>query len=437
MMHYPEINFKRSMTRFFQSLDSVRLRSLSLIFLMVFSVQFGAKAQSIEEGKKLFQQNCTSCHAVGRKVIGPALSGVTQRRPMEWILRFVKNSQAVIQSGDEYAVELYEKYNKTIMPSQNLTDDEIKSVMAYIDDETLKASQVTAATADAGGAAPAETGTSLLTYLGLFGLSVILFVVIIALNRVIKVVERVILQKDGASATALDKLDADEAAEKAARKAKVMSFVVNKKTVLAGILIFIIVGATAGWKTLITVGIQQGYAPVQPINFSHEIHAGINQINCVYCHSGAEKGRHATLPPAKLCMNCHNYVKPESPEIQKIYAALDYSPETLEYGDNPKPIEWIRVHNLPDFAYFNHSQHVMIGKVECQKCHGPVEEMAVLAQHSNLTMGWCINCHRETKVNFEGNDYYDKIIAAHDDIKSGGAITVANLGGIECAKCHY
>ena len=425
------------MTRFFKSFDSVRLRSLSLIFILAISVNMDAKAQDVEQGKKLFQQNCASCHAVNRKVIGPALAGITDRRPMEWILKFVKNSQAVIQGGDEYAVELFNKYNQTVMPIQNLSDDEIQSVVAYVNDEAAKAQQAAAPAAGGGGAVAADSGPSLLTYFGLFGLIAILFGVIVALNRVIKVLERVILQKDGVTAEELDRRDAEEAAAKAERRAKVMAFAGNKKTVLAAILLFVIVGATAGWKTLIKVGVQQGYAPVQPINFSHEIHAGINGINCVYCHSGAEKGRHATLPPAKLCMNCHNYVKPESPEIQKIYAALDYNPETQEYGDNPKPIEWIRIHNLPDFAYFNHSQHVMVGKVECQKCHGPVEEMAVLEQYSPLTMGWCVNCHRETKVNFEGNEYYDKIIAAHDEIKKGGAVTVANLGGIECAKCHY
>jgi Cytochrome c7 and related cytochrome c len=201
-------------------------------------------------------------------------------------------------------------------------------------------------------------------------------------------------------------------------------------------------GGVKGWNALAGIGIQQEYAPEQPIRFSHKLHAGQNGISCVYCHSGAEKSRHANIPSVSVCMNCHKYVQ-EGPqygkeEIKKIYAALDYDPATQQYGNNPKPVKWIRVHNLPDLAYFNHSQHVKVGGIECQTCHGPVEEMEVVKQQSPLTMGWCINCHRTTEVKMDGNAYYTEL---HDKLKKqygpGAKITVDKIGGLECARCHY
>jgi hypothetical protein len=183
---------------------------------------------------------------------------------------------------------------------------------------------------------------------------------------------------------------------------------------------------------------------VQPIKFSHQLHAGLNQINCQYCHSGAFKSKNASIPSLNVCMNCHNYVQATekyngeiSPEIQKIYTALDYDPKTSQYGANQRPVEWIRIHNLPDLAYFNHSQHVSVAGIECQKCHGPIETMAEVYQYSPLTMKWCINCHKETEVNHKDNAYYDDLIAAHEKLKKGDKITASLLGGIECGKCHY
>ena len=201
-----------------------------------------------------------------------------------------------------------------------------------------------------------------------------------------------------------------------------------------------------GYKYGMTeVGIQQGYAPTQPINFSHEIHAGQYEIDCKYCHSGVEKSKSASIPPLNTCMNCHRYVKASdkyngktSPEIQKIYDAIGYDGENMEYieGHEQKPVEWVRIHNLPDLAYFNHSQHVVVGGVECQTCHGPIETMAKVEQFSELTMGWCINCHRERGIDAENNDYYEEI---HKKMKVEGQdyMTVAQNGGLECGKCHY
>jgi hypothetical protein len=175
------------------------------------------------------------------------------------------------------------------------------------------------------------------------------------------------------------------------------------------------------------VGIQQGYQPTQPIAFSHALHAGQYEINCNYCHTSVYKSKNANIPSANICMNCHSQIKKESPEIQKIYRAIE----------NNKPIEWVRIHNLPDLAYFNHSQHTQVGKIECQTCHGPIQTMDVVYQYSPLTMGWCINCHRETPLNTEGNKYYDNLVKLHDQANKGAAFTVSSNGGTECSKCHY
>jgi hypothetical protein len=193
------------------------------------------------------------------------------------------------------------------------------------------------------------------------------------------------------------------------------------------------------------VGVQQGYAPAQPINYSHELHAGKYKINCLYCHTGADKGKQATIPSASTCMNCHMHVTASakydgqvSPEIAKIYDAVGWDAEKKAYDPTKqqKPIKWVRIHNLPDLAYFNHAQHVKAGKVECQSCHGAIETMKVVYQQSSLQMGWCINCHREAKVDVKNNDYYEKL---HEDLKAQGKsyATVSNIGGLECGKCHY
>jgi hypothetical protein len=193
------------------------------------------------------------------------------------------------------------------------------------------------------------------------------------------------------------------------------------------------------------VGVQESYSPVQPIKYSHKIHAGKLQIDCKYCHSTVEKSKQASIPSANTCMNCHKYVTLRdrydgkvSPEIDKIYKAIGWDPENNAYIPNykQKPIEWVRIHNLPDLAYFNHSQHVKVGKVECQTCHGPIQEMDQVYQFANLQMRWCINCHREKNIDLANNKYYEDL---HKRLKLQGKTyyTVANNGGLECGKCHY
>ena len=216
-------------------------------------------------------------------------------------------------------------------------------------------------------------------------------------------------------------------------------------TLVISSLILVILGAFGYKFGMEEVGVQQGYAPTQPINFSHKIHAGQYEIDCKYCHSTADKSKSASIPSLNTCMNCHKYVKAAekydgntSPEIQKIYNAIGFDGDNMEYmeGYEQKPIEWVRIHNLPDLAYFNHSQHVVVGKVECQTCHGPIEEMEKVEQYSTLQMGWCIDCHRERGIDVENNEYYEE---AHKNMLAEGKdyLTVAENGGLECSKCHY
>jgi len=384
--------------------------------------------EAIANGEKLFKNNCAVCHQVQNKMVGPALKNVYERRELPWLLNFIKNSQKVIQGGDEYAVNLYNEYGKAVMPSFSyFEDEEIKSILGYIKNQTENPPQEE--TADAGGEstqAGAGGGGIPSEYLTLIivGFVIVLVLILVVLVLIVTVLTKFINQKE----------DVDERDREFVNQ----TFSLNKFVKSNGFLFFVIFIFTAVVaKTVIdglyTVGVQQGYQPTQPIAFSHEIHAGQYEIECQYCHTGVMISKSANIPSANICMNCHSAIKTESKEIAKIYKAIDYDPETGEYGDNVKPIEWVRVHNLPDLAYFNHSQHVNVGEIECQTCHGPIEEMAVVKQWSTLTMGWCINCHRETKVNAKGNAYYDDLVKAHD----GGDLKVVDIGGLECAKCHY
>ncbi|MGR6088109.1 MAG: c-type cytochrome [Arcticibacter sp.] len=396
--------------------------------LLLFSLSIPDTLQAQPDGAALFKAQCAQCHSTGdNKVIGPGLKNLHTRRTEAWLLPWIKNSQAVIKSGDAYAVKLYNEYNQTAMPSFSLSDDEIKSILAYVKAEGEKA-PVAAPGAAAPGAAAPEEGFPWVLWTVLLVLITLYF----ALGKVKKGLERALRVKQGIP-------EPIPVTTKQASKNWIRG---NKKLIAVLLLMGAFWGGVKGWNALAGIGIQQEYAPEQPIKFSHKLHVGQNGISCVYCHNGAEKSRHANIPSVSVCMNCHKYVQ-EGPkygkdEIKKIYAALDYDPATQQYGNNPKPVKWIRVHNLPDLAYFNHSQHVTLAGIECQTCHGPVEEMEVLKQHSPLTMGWCIDCHRNTEVKMEGNAYYSEL---HEKLKKQygpeAKITVDKIGGLECARCHY
>lgn len=419
--------------------------SLSIIFT---TLTLAVHAQDAAEGEKIFKGNCTSCHAINEQVVGPALKDVHKKKDEAWLIKWIRNSQAMVKSGDAYAVEIYNKYNSVMTSFESLSDKEIKSVLAYIKQESEKpataAASGSSSTTQSGGTGAPAAGAedpfyNNLTMMALLIMATILIIIVTILFRIKAVVDNLYAQKFP-----------EEAAEEYVDPKSTFSYKLFKKhpvvgvmTVLSVIMLFLSIYGFDYGNT--EVGVQKGYAPTQPIAFSHELHAGKYQINCQYCHSTASKSKQASIPGANTCMNCHMHVTAKdkyngniSPEIKKIYAAINWDPEKRQYDQSKPttPIKWVRIHNLPDHAYFNHSQHVKVGKVECQKCHGEVQTMKVVAQHATLQMGWCINCHREYKVDVQGNKYYEKL---HEQLKKEGKadITVAKNGGMECSKCHY
>ena len=411
-------------------------QSIALVAIVLFS-NFSSSAQ---DGKAIFQANCASCHNPLKDATGPALQGVDKRVPSkEWLYNWIHNSAKVISSGDKYANDLYNKWNKTAMTAfPQLSNAEIDAVIKYVND--YKAPSATPAAGAATQNAPEEDNSNMyiLVTLALLVLMVILWKVNSGLKRVAN-------EKQGLP------------------NVKEIPFYRNKLFIaIAIILAFILAGYWIA-NGSIEMGRQQNYKPEQPIFYSHKVHAGINQINCLYCHAGAEKSKHAMVPSTNVCMNCHKQIneytgEAEHPlyneegekingteQIQLLYKYAGWDPAKKDYIRDEKgaikatPIKWTKIHNLPDHVYFNHSQHVAVGKVPCQQCHGPIQEMDEVYQFSPLSMGWCINCHRQTKVQFENNNYYSIFEKYHQELKDKkrDGVTVEEIGGLECQRCHY
>ncbi|MBX2963646.1 MAG: c-type cytochrome [Cyclobacteriaceae bacterium] len=407
---------------------SISILVLFFTFSLTFAQQIPTEPEAIADGESLFNANCKTCHRVHQKLVGPALANVYDRAPsIDWLKAFIRNSAAVIASGDEYAVNIYNEYNKTQMTAfTGLKDDQIMNILAYIKAETEKGPPVAATTAAAGGDGSGSGVPSEYLNIILIGMLLILVLLVIILIFLVSALKRF-----------LDQKELSEEDKEVVHSPFTLS-TISRSPGFIFIVIFIV--GSLGFKAVInglySIGIQQDYQPKQPIAFSHKLHAGAYEIDCKYCHTGVLKGKSATIPSVNICMNCHRSVKTESPQIQKIWAAADWQPETLSFGPNQKPIEWVRIHNLPDLAYFNHAQHVNVANIECQTCHGPIEEMEVVKQYSLLTMGWCIDCHRKTDVNTRGNAYYDKLVELHS-ASNKQPMKVEDIGGLECAKCHY
>lgn len=413
------------MLRYVSRCLTITLLALSAIVI------FNSEVLAQPNGEALFKANCTACHVTGEDVVvGPGLKNVHTKYKEEWLIKWIKNSQALVKAGDGDAVKVFEKFNKVPMPAFALSEDEIKAVIGYIKAESEKAPAAPAAdaTAAAGGEDQKENNYPIVLVLAF----ILLFALFLILNKAQKGLERVVRQREGTpEPVALQ------------GKAAFKHWVREHKALVAWIVVIAFLwGSVEGWNALAGIGVNQGYAPDQPIKFSHKLHVGQNKIDCRYCHSGAEKSKNAGIPSPNVCMNCHKYVKkgPKygTEEISKIYAAIGWDVDKQQYTGKQKAIQRTRIHNLPDLAYFNHSQHVKVGGVECQTCHGPVEEMETMEQFSPLTMGWCIQCHRDTEVKAKDNGYYKEL---HEKMKKERGedfkMTVENLGGTECARCHY
>lgn len=389
------------------------------------------------KGKELFNTNCAACHKLDAKATGPALRGVAERRDAAWLHKWVKNSSDLIKSGDADAVKVFEENNKSVMPAfPQLSDADIDNIIAYTSAPKEEAPAAAAATGTAT-AQVQDGGISNNVILGALALVMAMLVVLLVLvNNLL----RKVAQANGI-----------EVASKTAGTPIWKAFVKNQFLVLVSAIFLLLSSAYFVYGFFMQVGIDQEYAPIQPIHFSHKIHAGDNEINCKYCHSAARVSKNAGIPSLNVCMNCHKNISevaettatPEyskafyDEQIQKLYTAVGWDKTTQTYTGKTEPVKWVRIHNLPDFVYFNHSQHVTVAGVECQTCHGPVETFEIQKQFSSLTMGWCVDCHRKTDVKMEGNEYYAKI---HEQLsKKYGVekLTAAQMGGLECGKCHY
>lgn len=463
------------------------LKRICWVLSIIFAATIALQAEPTKEaGKELFLTNCASCHNKNMKdnLTGPALGGVEERWaafPRKDLYAWVHGSQALVAAGHPRATELWAKWKPSVMQNfPQITEEQIESILLFVD-YTYRGGGGDGPKNPPPGSVVAKEDGNIWLYVGL---AVILALLAFALMRIINNLGNIARVQAGQEPV-------DKSLRAALTSKGAIAFLVFMLT-----LIF-------GYKTVdnaTRMGREQNYKPDQPINFSHKIHAGDNKIDCQYCHDTARRSKQSSIPATNTCMNCHAAVKKGTgtgtAEITKIFASIGYDPITGKYipdyanwsedqieqlykkwigqeymtdskitgldengqnvvnnqwngivkalkndsnGKIQGPIEWTRVHNLPDHVYFNHSQHVTVGQVACQKCHGPVEEMDIVRQYSTLGMGWCISCHRETEVKFKDNAYYDQYKRYHEELKAGKRekVTVEDIGGLECQKCHY
>ncbi|RMZ60914.1 quinol:cytochrome C oxidoreductase [Chryseobacterium nematophagum] len=420
-----------------------------------------------KNGEKLFKANCTACHALDKQVIGPPLKGVVDRVKTEggvgkdWLHKWIKDNKALRASGDKYANEIFEKYNKTeMLVFPNLSEKDIDDILAYTTNppapEEKKTPEATAGT-EANAASPADKTTTNIVIISLLAIAGLLVWILIKLRQLVKLGQ------------------SEDLAGLNETRVKSFSEIYQKYHLIGkGLIAILALLATYGiWNWIMWIGVYKGYKPDQPIYFSHKIHAGENKIDCQLCHSSAKYGKVSEIPSMNVCMNCHRtiseyngkYMEPGKDkafydeQIQKIYAATGWDPQKAQYTGKTQPVEWTRIHNMPDFVYFNHSQHVVAGEqaiinsfnkknpnnkidVVCKACHGKIDTMNVVQMANDFTMGWCIECHRTTEVDMNNGYNKEYFKNLHDKLKKqypkdGGKITVDAIGGLECGKCHY
>ncbi len=420
-----------------------RILGIALALMLAFSTSLFAQDEAaVKAGKSLFNANCAACHKLDKASTGPYLRNIEQRLAdeegldREWLYSWIKNSSAMIKAGDAYAVKTYEANGKKAMTAfPQLSNVDIDNILAYTASEPT--TPPPPPTTEGGASASGDGGFS--NQMVLWALIVLFGLLALGLFLVNKTLRKF--------ATANGTLNLEEEAKGTPIW---KAFAQNQFLVIVTTIFFLLGSAYFAYGYLMQVGVDQGYQPIQPIHFSHKIHAGDNKIECKYCHSSARVSKHSGIPSLNVCMNCHMNISEYNGEtsakyskdfydgeIQKLYEATGWDPAKQAYENEPKPVKWVRVHNLPDFVYFNHSQHVSVAGVECQKCHGEVQEMEIVEQFSPLTMGWCINCHRDTDVNLKGNAYYEKI---HEQLKEKYGVEsfkASQMGALECGKCHY
>lgn len=382
-----------------------------------------------KSGKKLFNTNCAACHTLDRKVIGPALRDVTKRRSKDWLTLWIKDNATFRASGDADATAIFEEYSGSVMSAfPFLSDKDIDDLLAYTENPPKK--KAVSAASDQGAGTSSGGAEVSIHWSWYFALACALLYILYVLVRIKGALRKRL--SDGASSSFSQEVDA------------FIRSIFSNRYVLVGLVLFLVFcGVKSCWDGALSLGVDQGYQPVQPIAFSHKVHAGDNKIDCKYCHSGVRTSKTAGIPSVNVCMNCHKYIQEGTltgkKEIDKIYQAIGFDPTTSTYidGYDRKAVKWVRIHRLQDFVYFNHSQHVEVAGLECAKCHGPVDKMDEVYQFSELTMGWCVECHRTTEVKMKGNPYYEKIHSQLAKKYGTEKVTVDMMGGLECGKCHY
>ena len=413
----------------------LHLKRILLVTLLLPSLGLSQEAD-IQAGKALFNTNCAACHQLNRKAVGPALRGVTEKYDKEWLYSWIKNGTQMIKDGDPQAVAIWEEYNRAVMTNYpQFSNEQIDNILAYTNFTPPAPAPAVA------NAQTVSQGSDISVNI-ILAVAIVIFTILIVM---LFLVQSTLIKIANASGVKI------EVEPKRKIKPLWKTIVENQFIMFLLVIGFLLSSAYFTYGYLMQIGIDQGYAPIQPIHYSHKIHAGANQIECKYCHSSARVSKHSGIPSLNVCMNCHEYIGEYNGEedlengytkdfytneIKKLYSAVGWDEENQVYTGNTQPVKWIRIHNLPDFVYFNHAQHAQVAQIECQTCHGPVEEMEIMYQYSPLTMGWCIDCHRESNVD-KDNEYYQKV---HEELsKKYGVeqLTVAQLGGIECAKCHY
>jgi mono/diheme cytochrome c family protein len=325
----------------------VKFWTLNLLFLFSTSISISAQELDISKGKSLFNANCASCHKLNKKLIGPALKGVSSKYEKDWLYTWIKNSASLIKSGDEQAVAIYKEYNKVAMNTfPQLSNEDIDNILAYSDYVPPAASNTGSSISSSNQSDQSSFTNDLVLVL----LTIILIVLVTMLFLVTKTLKRLV-SNNGVD-TDFKKLSGIPLWEK---------FIKNQFLVIVSVIFLLLSSAYFAYGYLMQLGVDQGYMPIQPIHYSHKIHAGENKIECQYCHSSARISKHSGIPSLNVCMNCHEniaeydgeedlekgYTKDfYTNEIRKLYKAVGWDETTRSYTGDTEPVKWVRIHNL-------------------------------------------------------------------------------------------
>jgi len=412
---------KISSSQMFRKFNKWCLSAITLLFL-------AGAFQSQAQGGDLFKAKCATCHQVFKDGTGPML----YQGSVKW------GASNMTQFGDQ------------------LTDEQIISIMDWVDEQEEKSAVATPGE-EVEGEESEESSLGWVWFI-IGGMFIVIILSVGGVRRQLKNAEAETSGSDFDTRMSY----ADEFKQWAW---------LNRKYVGLGGLVAVVSVIVVLFLGLYTIGVVEGYHPSQPIEFPHSIHAGDNKIDCRYCHNTVTESKTAGIPSVNVCMNCHKQITGEGEQvakIQKIYDAAGW--DGKKYTNKTEPIVWNKVHVLPDHVYFNHQQHVVVGGVDCKQCHGdmakrketamvmPIAELNAVEGNipltkPTLTMGWCIECHQEKEISLgpinskdQGkNGYYNEIHkrlmsgdkALYSEYLEDGMVSVKELGGWECAKCHY